>query len=77
MIVKQGASVVLAGVAAGLALAAAGSGWLRALLFGVDPHNPAIFAGVGVLLAAVAFVACWLPARSAARVSPTEALRAD
>jgi hypothetical protein len=77
MIVKQGAAVALSGIAAGLALAAGGSGVLSSLLFDVSPHDPAVFVGVGTLLTAVALVACWLPARSAARVSPTEALRAE
>jgi ABC-type antimicrobial peptide transport system permease subunit len=77
MIVTQGAVVVLCGVAAGLALAAAGSGVLSSLLFGVSPHDPVIFVKVAALLSAVACAACWLPARNAARVSPTEALRAD
>jgi putative ABC transport system permease protein len=77
MIVKQGAVVALAGVAAGLALAASGSGVLGSLLFGVSPHDPLVFVGVSTLLAVVAVVACWLPARSAARISPTEALRAE
>jgi len=77
MIVRQGAVVALAGVAAGLALAASGTGVLGSLLFGVSPHDPAVFVGVGALLTVVALVACWLPARSAARVSPTEALRAE
>jgi ABC-type antimicrobial peptide transport system permease subunit len=77
MIVRQGAVVALAGVAAGLALAAAGSGVLTSLLFGVSPRDPAIFVGVGTLLTAVALIACWLPARSAARISPSEALRAE
>ena len=77
MIVKQGAAVALAGIAAGLALAAGGSGVLTSLLFGVSPHDPAVFVGVGTLLTVVALFACWLPARSAARISPTEALRAE
>jgi putative ABC transport system permease protein len=50
---------------------------LSSLLFGVSPRDPAVFVGVGTLLTGVALLACWLPARSAARVSPTEALRAE
>jgi hypothetical protein len=77
MIVKQGAGVVLSGIVVGLMLAAAGGGVLESLLFGVNPYDVSIFSAVGALLTAVAFLACWLPARSAARVSPTEALRAE
>ena len=77
MIVRQGAIIALSGVAAGLALSAAGSGVLASLLFGVSPRDPAVFGGAGVILSAVALVACWIPARSAARVNPTDALRAE
>jgi putative ABC transport system permease protein len=45
------------------------------MLFDVSAVDPATFAAVGLLLAAVAFVACWLPARKAARVDPILALR--
>jgi putative ABC transport system permease protein len=77
MIVKQGAIVALSGVAAGLALAAACSGVLASLLFGVTPHDPMVFAGVGALLTMLALVACWIPARRAARINPTDALRVE
>jgi predicted permease len=77
MIVRQGATVALSGVAAGLALAAGGSGVLASLLFGVTPHDPVVFAGAGTLMSAVALVACCIPARRAARVNPADALRAE
>jgi len=77
MIVRQGGVVALAGVAVGLA-AAFGSGRLiESLLYGVSPRDPNVFAGMTVLLLGVVLLACWLPARRAARLSPLDALRAE
>ena len=48
---------------------------LSGLLYGVTPTDPATFAAVAILVAAVALVAAWLPARRAARTDPLRALR--
>ena len=64
--------VVLGGVGA-LATGRAASG----LLYGVSPHDPATFGGVVAFLFVVALMACWVPARRAAHVDPTESLRQD
>ncbi len=75
MIVRQGGVVALAGIAAGLAAAFAGSRLIESLLYGVSPRDPGVFVATTVLLLLVALVACWLPARRAARLSPLDALR--
>ena len=66
-----------AGLAIGLVSAAALSRAMSSVLFGVTAGDPATFATVAVILAAVAFVAGHLPARRAARVDPLVALRRD
>ncbi|HEY6554516.1 MAG TPA: ABC transporter permease, partial [Vicinamibacteria bacterium] len=77
LVVRQGLTLVLGAVLAGLALAALLSRLLRSLLFGVGPADPATFAICAVLLFAVALAACWLPARRAARVDPVTTLGHD
>jgi predicted lysophospholipase L1 biosynthesis ABC-type transport system permease subunit len=77
MIVRQGGVVALAGIAVGLAVAVAGSRLIESLLYGVGPRDPGVFAGTTLVLLAVALLACWLPARRAARLSPLEALKAE
>jgi len=72
-----GQSMRLAG--SGIAVGILGAFWLAqflgSLLFGVKPRDPATFAGVALLLFAVALVACYIPARRAMRVDPLVALR--
>jgi len=77
MIVRQGGLVALAGVAVGLVTAVAGSRVIESLLYGVSPRDPSVFSAATLLLLGVALVACWLPARRAARLSPLEALRTE
>ena len=77
LVLAQGIRLTLAGVALGLIGALAGARLLQGLLFGIGAHDPLTFAGVPVLLALVAVVACYLPARRAASVDPAIALRAD
>jgi putative ABC transport system permease protein len=75
MIFSLGFKLFLAGAAIGLAASLALSRALLHLLFGVSSYDPASFAGVTILLAAVALLACYLPARRAMRVDPLTALR--
>src|SRR2546425_2086918 len=75
--VRQGGLVAPAGIAIGLATALAGSRLIESLLYGVSSRDPGVFATTTVTLLAVALLACWLPARRAARLNPLDALRTD
>ena len=75
--VRAGAQMVILGAAIGLAGAWAGARFMSGLLYGVAPTDVVTFTLVPVVLAAVALGASYLPARRAASVMPTEALRPD
>ncbi|MCH7565725.1 MAG: ABC transporter permease [Gemmatimonadetes bacterium] len=77
MVVASGMRPVLAGAIVGLAASTVVMQVLDTILFGVRPLDPLTFTTVPLLLVSVALVACWLPARRAVRVDPTEALRAQ
>ncbi|MFL5347655.1 MAG: FtsX-like permease family protein [Hyalangium sp.] len=77
LMVGQGLRLTLLGVGIGLLLALGLGRLLSALLYGVRAHDPLTFAGVAVLLAAVALVASWLPARRATQVDPALTLHAE
>ena len=67
----------LAGVALGTLGSFVLSKWIESLLFGTTPTNPAVFAGVSLLLCAVALAAAYFPARRASRIEPLQALRTE
>jgi predicted permease len=75
MVLGQGVRTVLIGVAVGLAGSFALTRTIRSLLFGVTPGDPLTFCTVVLLLVAVALLACYIPARRAAKVDPMVALR--
>jgi putative ABC transport system permease protein len=74
MIVRQGMTLTIIGVGVGLLGAFALTRMIANLLFGVNAADPATFATVALLLAFVALLACYLPARKAARLDPMKAL---
>ena len=77
MVVRRGMALTSIGVVAGLAAAFTASRLLAGTLYGVKPNDPATYAVVALVLAAIAFVACYVPARRATRVDPLVALRAE
>ena len=77
MVVRQGLTLAVIGVGIGLAGALALSRLISSLLFGIAPHDPVTLGTVTLALLGVAAVASWLPAMRAARIDPTEALRAE
>jgi len=75
MVVGRGMKLALAGVGLGLACALALTRLIESQLFGVSASDPLTFAGLALLLAAVALLACLVPARRATQVDPMVALR--
>jgi len=75
LILKQGMTLALIGVAIGLAGALAITGVVSSLLYGVKPIDATTYGGLSLLLVVVACLACLVSARRAARVDPMEALR--
>jgi len=75
LILRRGAGLACGGVLAGMFLAASLASMMTALLYGVQPHDPAVFLSAPLVLLAVALLASYLPARRATRVDPIFALR--
>jgi putative ABC transport system permease protein len=75
MVMVQSGRLIAAGVVAGIAFALILTRMMESLLYGVSSADPATFAGMSIFLAAVAFFACYIPARRAMRVDPMIALR--
>ena len=75
LIFRETAYMVAAGTAAGLIAAAASTRLVATMLYGVKPVDAPVFAGAALVLASVAALAGWLPARRASRIEPMVALR--
>jgi putative ABC transport system permease protein len=77
LVVGDGMRLAMVGIVIGLVASYGVTDLMKALLFEVSPHDPAIFAGLAALMAVVALVASTLPGLRATRVSPIDALRQE
>ena len=75
LVVGQGMLLTLVGLVIGLGASLALTRVVQRLLFGVSATDPLTFVVIPLLLASVALLACWVPARRAARLDPLVALR--
>ena len=74
---RQGLMLSATGIVVGLAMVIVVARFLRTFLYDVGPTDPVALGGATGTLLLFALLASWIPARRAARVNPTEALRAD
>jgi len=77
LVLGRGARMIALGIVLGAGGAYAATGFIQSLLYRTPARDPLVFAGIAALLGVVALLACWLPARRAAKVDPMVALRAE
>jgi predicted permease len=77
LVIAQGMRLVLIGVLIGVPISMAASKVMKSMLFGLSTWDPATYGGVTILLAIAGLMACWIPARRAAKVNPMIALRCE
>jgi putative ABC transport system permease protein len=75
LVMRDGAKFAMIGIALGLASALVVTRWLSSELYGVTPVDPLTYGGVAIVMAMVTMLACYIPARRAAKVDPMVALR--
>ena len=75
LVLRQGMSLIVIAIAIGMPAAWFAAKFSRSFLYGVRPHDPITFLAVPLFLAAIALVACWVPARRASKTDPQTALR--
>jgi putative ABC transport system permease protein len=75
MILREGGVLLVVGLVVGVAGAFFATRVIQGLLFEIEAHDPATFVAVALLMAAIGLVACWIPARRAARVDPAITMR--
>lgn len=77
LILGEGMQLAAIGILLGIVASFWVTRWLAHILFETRPFDPATFSTVALLLLAVAFAACWIPAHAAATIAPTQALREE
>jgi predicted permease len=77
MILKEGGVLLIAGLLVGLLGAFSAARAIRGLLFGVTPSDPVTLLVVASVMAVIGIIACWIPARRAARIDPAITMRAN
>jgi ABC-type antimicrobial peptide transport system permease subunit len=75
MVVRQVGVIAAIGIGVGVCAALVLTRWISSLLFGIDPSDPVVYAGVSILLALVALLAAAIPSGRASRIDPLRALR--
>jgi len=75
LVFRQGAQLMLGGIAVGFAIAAGLAWFMRGMLYAMGPFDPIAFLAAAAVLCAFALAACYIPARRATRVDPLDALR--
>ena len=77
LVLAQAARLAVAGTVLGIVVALALARIMRSLIYNVSPADPLTFAAVGLMVIAIAVLACWLPAWRATKANPMVALRAE